>query len=140
MPTARQASATSMAYSRNTTGSLYVKATLAHPRSRAARASVCGLARSASVSISTRFAHVPVLAELAGEIAAGRAERQHGRAGQEVIERLFLDRIDAEPARAAVGEQPDLAAFGPANKAQAALSVVHLARTRAHIALHPTVG
>ena len=51
---------------------------------------------------------VPVLAELAGEVAAGGAEGQHRRAGQEVVERLLLDRIDAEAGRAAVGREHDL--------------------------------
>ena len=41
-----------MAYSMNTTGSLYVYATLAQPRRCADAASCSGLARSASVSIS----------------------------------------------------------------------------------------
>jgi hypothetical protein len=39
---------------------------------------------------------IPVLAELAGEIAAGSAEGQNGRAGQEVVQRLLFDRIEAE--------------------------------------------
>ena len=48
---------------------------------------------------------VPVLAERAGEIAARRPERQHRRARQKVIERLLLDRIDAEPGRSPVAGQ-----------------------------------
>jgi len=52
MPRAWQASATSTAYSRKITGSLYVKATLAHPRRRAASATASGDAASASVSNS----------------------------------------------------------------------------------------
>jgi len=31
------------------------------------------------------------------EVATGGAERQHGRAGQEMIERLFLDGSTAKP-------------------------------------------
>src|SRR5262245_61227234 len=46
------ASATSMAYSMNTTGSLYVKATVRQPRASAARAMLSGDAASASVSTS----------------------------------------------------------------------------------------
>jgi hypothetical protein len=42
------------------------------------------------------LAHIPVLAELAGQVAAGGAKRQHAAAGIEMIERLFLDRVDAE--------------------------------------------
>src|ERR671934_2543547 len=52
MPRSRQASATSIAYSRKMTGSLYVKATLAHPSASAAAAISPGEAASASVSIS----------------------------------------------------------------------------------------
>jgi hypothetical protein len=54
------------------------------------------------------FRDVPVLAELAGEIAPRGAEGQHGRAGQEMVEGLLLDRVDAEPRRAAVGCQHHL--------------------------------
>jgi hypothetical protein len=54
------------------------------------------------------FRDVPVLAKLTGEVAARGTERQHGRAGQEVVEGLLLDRVDAEPRRAAVGCQHDL--------------------------------
>jgi len=49
-----------------------------------------------------RLAHVPVLAELAGEVAARRAEREHCRTRQEMVQRLLLDRVDAEPARTAI--------------------------------------
>src|SRR5215472_14955233 len=52
MPARRHASATSMAYSRKMTGSLYVNATLRQPSARAALAMACGVAASASVSIS----------------------------------------------------------------------------------------
>ena len=43
-----------------------------------------------------RLADVPVLAELAGQVAARRAKGKHAAAGVEVVERLFLDRVDAE--------------------------------------------
>ena len=39
---------------------------------------------------------VPVLAEPAGRIATRRAEAQHARTGQEMVERLLLDRVDGE--------------------------------------------
>ena len=42
------------------------------------------------------FGDVPVLAEFAGQVAAGCAEGQNWRARQEVIERLLLDRVDAK--------------------------------------------
>src|SRR5438445_8196455 len=52
MPTSWQASATSTAYSRKITGSLYVNATDRQPSSLAALAISSGAASSASVSIS----------------------------------------------------------------------------------------
>ena len=86
-----------------------------------------------------RLGDVPVLAELAGEIAAGGAERQHRRAGQEVVQRLLLDRIDAEPGRAAVGGEHQLLAPARAHEAQAALAVVQAAVARADVALDAPV-
>ncbi len=52
MPSARQAFATSIAYSRKIVGSLYVKATLWQPSDRAARAISSGDAASESFAIS----------------------------------------------------------------------------------------
>ena len=85
--------------------------------------------------------NVPVLAERAGEVAAGRAEREHRRAGQEVVERLLLDRIDAEAGRAAVaGELHALAVLaGAAHEAKPALARAHLAEARAQAACDPPV-
>jgi len=44
------------------------------------------------------LADVPVLAELAAQIAAAGSERQHRRSRQEMIERFLFHRIDAEAA------------------------------------------
>jgi hypothetical protein len=44
----------------------------------------------------TRFRDVPVLAELAGKVAPRGAELEDRRAGQEMVQGLFLDRIDAK--------------------------------------------
>jgi len=43
----------------------------------------------------TRLADVKVLAELAAEVASGGAQREDGRAGMEVEERLLFDGIEA---------------------------------------------
>src|ERR1700688_3073356 len=83
----------------------------------------------------SRLADVPVLAELAGQVAAGGAERQHRGAGQEMVQRLLLDRIDAVAARPAVGLEHDLAALAGAHETEAALSLEQLAGPRAEIAL-----
>jgi hypothetical protein len=74
-----------------------------------------------------------ILAERAGEIAARRAKRQRRRSGQEMIERLLLDRIDAEAGRAAVTGQLHAFAFAAraTDEAQAPLARAHLAEARA---------
>src|SRR5215470_6908036 len=77
--------------------------------------------------------------KFARQIAARRSEGQHARARQKMIERLLLYRIDTEAARAAIGEQFDLSAVGPANEAQSTLAITQLARSRADIALHPAI-
>ncbi|MNE03700.1 hypothetical protein D3C80_962110 [compost metagenome] len=87
-----------------------------------------------------RFADIPVLAKLAGEIAAGRTEGQHRRSGEEVVERLLLDGVDAEAGRAAVGGQHHLLAFAHAHEAGATLPVAQLAVTRAEVALDSAIG
>ena len=85
------------------------------------------------------LADVPVLAELAGQVAAGRAEGEHAAAGVEMVERFFLDRVDAEAGGAAVGGQDHLAAYILAHEAQAALALVQLAVARAQVALDAAV-
>ena len=86
-----------------------------------------------------RLRDVPVLAELAGEVAAGRAERKDRRAGIEMIERLLLDRIDAEARRAAVGGQHHRIRFALAHEAHAALALVQPAVARAQVALDAAI-
>jgi len=56
-----------------------------------------------------------------------------------MIEWLFLDRIDAEAARAAVGGQDDLVIASAAHETQAALAVTQFAKTRAQVALQSTI-
>jgi hypothetical protein len=90
-------------------------------------------------STRRRNQSVRMEAKFTGQIAPGRPEGQHARARQEMIERLLLDRIDTEAARAPIGEELDLSAFGPANEAQSTLALVQLARSRADIALHPAI-
>src|SRR5207248_727519 len=80
-----------------------------------------------------------VLAEAAGEVAAGRPEREHRATRQEVVERLLLDRVDAEPARAAVCRQDDRVAFARADEAEPMLPFAELAGARAHVTLDPPV-
>ena len=85
------------------------------------------------------FRDVPVLAELAGEVAAGGAEREHARARKEVIQRLFLDRVDAEARAATVCRQRHRIAGASAHEAHAALTFVQTAVARAQVALDAAV-
>ena len=85
------------------------------------------------------FGNIVVLAELTGQIAARRAERQHRGSGQEVIERLLLDGIDAETAGAAIGGQNDGVVLTRPNEAQPALALVELTGARADVALDAPV-
>src|SRR5690606_24022106 len=86
-----------------------------------------------------RLGDVPVLAEPARQVAAGGPERQHRRARQEVVERLLLDRVHAESARAAVGGEHDLVVHAAADKAQTALALPQLAGAGADVTLDPAV-
>src|SRR5262249_40192344 len=86
-----------------------------------------------------RFRNVPVLAELAGQVATRRAEGQHRRTGEKVIERLLLDRIDAKAGGAAVGGEEDLVVLARAHEAKAALAFMQLAIARAQVALDAAV-
>src|SRR6185295_14646848 len=86
-----------------------------------------------------RLGDVPVLAELARQVAAGGAEGKDARAGIELVERLLLHRVDAEPRGAAVGGEVHLAAFHLAHETETALAFVQLAVARAQVALDATV-
>ena len=82
---------------------------------------------------------VVVLAEIAGQIAARRAERQHRRAGQEMVQRLLLDRIDAEARGSAIGGQHDPVVLPCPHETQPARTFLQLAISRAQLALDPPV-
>src|SRR5206468_10583777 len=84
-----------------------------------------------------RLGDVPVLAELAAEVAAGGAERQDRRAGVEVIERLLLDRVDAEAGAPAVGRQDHFAVDVLADEAKAAVARLEATLPRAKVADDP---
>src|SRR5512139_723930 len=74
-----------------------------------------------------RLADVPVLAELAGKIAPRRAEGEHRRTGQKVVERLLLDGIDTVTAGAAVGSELDAVFDIGAHETETALAFMELA-------------
>src|SRR5262249_41980633 len=82
---------------------------------------------------------VPVLAELAGEVASGCAERQHTGSRVELVERLLLDWVDAETRRAPVGREHHGVARALSNEARATLTFMQAAVTRAQVALDAAV-
>src|SRR5262249_48405513 len=86
-----------------------------------------------------RFRDVPVLAELADEVAPGGTEGEHRRPGQEMVERLLLDRVDAEARGASIGGEHDLVVVAGAHVAESALAVMETAIARAEIALDAAV-
>src|SRR5262249_10546872 len=70
-----------------------------------------------------RLGDVPVLAELACEVASGGAEGEHRASRQELVERLLLDRVDAESRRAPVGGEHHRVAGTRAHEADDALTL-----------------
>src|SRR5262249_40986732 len=82
---------------------------------------------------------VPVLAEAAAEVAAGSAEREDARTGIEMIERLLLDRVEAETGRATVRGEHHLPTDVLPHEAERPLAIAELAVARAQIALDPPV-
>ena len=87
----------------------------------------------------TGFADIPVLAKCAGQIASGSTKRQHRGAGQEVVQRLLLDGVDAVAAGAAVRRGDDRVGLAGPHEAQPALTLVQSACPRADVALDPAV-
>src|SRR5207245_7020504 len=87
-----------------------------------------------------RLRHVPVLAEPAAEVAARGSEGEHAGPRQEVVERLLLDRVHAEPARAAVRREHDLIAIAGAIEDATALYFVLRAVERTDGDLDASVG
>jgi hypothetical protein len=69
-----------------------VNATERHP-SRNAAAAIAVVVQPVNF---TRLRDVPVLTELAGKVAPRGAEREDRRTGQEMVQGLFLDRIDTK--------------------------------------------
>ena len=86
-----------------------------------------------------RLADIPVLAEATRQVAARGAEGEHGRTGEEVVQRLLLDRIDAEPAGTPIGRQDHGAVQAGAHETHPALSFLQLAGAGAEVALDPSI-
>lgn len=85
------------------------------------------------------LADVPVLAKFAGKIASCRTEGQNWRARQEMIQRLFLNRIDAKPRGTTICRQNHLTVLHPADKTKSTLAVMKPAEPRTEITLYAAV-
>src|SRR5262249_55456026 len=68
------------------------------------------------------------------------AERKHARPRQKMVQRLFLNRIDTEPAASAIGSQRDPIAHALPDKTKSALALVQFATPRAQAALNAPIG
>src|SRR4029077_12085867 len=86
------------------------------------------------------FGDVPVLTKPAAKVASGCAEGKHARAWQKMVQRLLLNRIDAEPAAPTVRGQHDSIAHALPNETESALSFVQLAKTRTYPAFDTPIG
>src|SRR5262249_51705918 len=76
----------------------------------------------------------PVLTELAPQVAPGGAERQHTGSRIKVVQRLLLDRVDAETRAPAVSGQDHPAAGVLPDETKASVAVLERARSRAKVA------
>ena len=56
-----------------------------------------------------------------------------------MIQRFFLDRVNAETAATAISREHDLTADAPANKTKTALALIELAKARAQAALDASI-
>jgi hypothetical protein len=85
------------------------------------------------------FADVPVLAELAGQVAARCAERQYRGAGMEMVKRFFLNGINAKAAGTSLGREHETAILVGAHETQSRLACMQLAGARADVTHDPPV-
>lgn len=102
IPCSRQAFAVSIAYSAHT-GVVVGEcdaATLISLRSHGDRLRGCLIAEFGDLA---RFADIPILAELATEVAASGTKGQNAGAWIEVIQGFLLDRIDTKTRAFAIG-------------------------------------
>jgi hypothetical protein len=89
--------------------------------------------------VGAGFGDVPILAELAGEIAACGTEGEHGRSRQEVVKRLLFDGIEAEARRPPIGRKHDLVALARPDEAEPSLALMQPAFAGAEVALQTAV-
>ena len=82
------------------------------------------------------FGDVPVLAEEAAHVAASSAHAEDAGAGKEMIEWLFLDRVNLESGGSAIAEVEEFSILIDADEAETGLAVTDVAVARAKIAMH----
>ncbi len=85
--------------------------------------------------VRTRLRNVPILAEEAAHVAAGRAHGKNARSRQKMIKRLFLDGIDLNGGGRSVTETVELAAFVHAYETESRLPIADMAMPRTKIAM-----
>ena len=89
--------------------------------------------------VRARFRNVPVLAEKTAHVAARRAHAEDARAGQKMIQRLFLDGINLQSRRRAVSQVIKLSVLIGADKTESRLARMNVAVARAKIAVNSAV-
>jgi len=86
------------------------------------------------------FGDVPILAEEAAHVATGSAHAEDLGAGEEVVERLFLDGIDLEGGGGGVTEAEEFAVLIDADEAKTGLAGADMAMARTEKTVDAVVG
>ncbi len=87
----------------------------------------------------SRFTYVPVLAKLAGQIAARGAKGKHRRSRQKMIEWFFLNGINTKTTGTTIAGKHYLAILAGPDKTQTLLPFMQFAGARTHITLDTPV-
>ena len=82
------------------------------------------------------FGDVPVLAEEAAHVAASSAHAEDAGTGKEMIEWLFLDRVNLESGGSAIAEVEEFSILIDTDEAETGLAVTDVAVARTKIAMH----
>jgi hypothetical protein len=85
------------------------------------------------------LADIPVLAKTAPKIAASRSKGKDCSSWQEMVQRLFLDRIDTESATSAISSQNHFITQSLPDETETALSFVQFTKTRTELAFNAAV-
>ena len=87
----------------------------------------------------TAFGNIPVLSELAGQIAAGSSKAEHAASRVEMVERFLFNRVDAKAGAAAIRRQHHRIGLAGPDKTQPSLSVMQPTFPRAKITLNSAI-